>query len=190
MPRLRLMLAKLELTPSEEWTARQGSKADGGLTALADWIGEKRFFVDNAFGFGLAAIAAGSVLGYLKVRFPEHPWRETYPHLARYSEDPMNTIPTHPRDRGLATGWSRLQRGPHQSWVSLMMKWCTIAETLCELVSVSLSNIATSCYQRLLTKSRNTFCFKEKKWLVLYNLPILGIDARSCCPCMLSRGQR
>ena len=83
MQRLRLMLAKLELTLSEEWTARQGRKVDGGPTALADGIGGKRLFVDDAFGFGLADTAAGSVLGYLKVRFLEHPWRETYPHLAR-----------------------------------------------------------------------------------------------------------
>lgn len=83
---------------SEEWMARQRRKVDGGLKALADWIGEKEFFVDDAFG--LADIAAGSVLGYFKVRFPEHPWRETYPHLARYSEDLeerqsfKDTIPT------------------------------------------------------------------------------------------------
>ena len=65
--------------------ARQQRKVDGGLRALADWIGDKKFFVNN--DFGLADIAAGSVLGYLKVRFPDHPWREAYPHLARYSDD-------------------------------------------------------------------------------------------------------
>lgn len=70
---------------SEEWIARQRRKVDGGLKALADWIGSKEFFVNGKFG--LADIAAGSVLGYLKVGFPEHPWRETYPHLARYSEN-------------------------------------------------------------------------------------------------------
>ena len=69
---------------SEEWMARQRRKVDGGLKALADWIDNKRYFVNNTFG--LADVAAGSVLGYLKVRFSEHPWRETYPHLARYSE--------------------------------------------------------------------------------------------------------
>ena len=70
---------------SEAWMARQRRKVDGGLKALADWIGDNKFFVNDAFG--LADIAGGSVLGYLKVRFPEHPWRETYPHLARYSEE-------------------------------------------------------------------------------------------------------
>ncbi|KAL9066601.1 MAG: hypothetical protein Q9161_007431 [Pseudevernia consocians] len=70
---------------SEEWMARQRRKVDGGLKALAEWIGDRKFFVNDAFG--LADIAAGSVLGYLKARFPEHSWRETYPCLARYSED-------------------------------------------------------------------------------------------------------
>ena len=70
---------------SEEWMARQGRKVDGGLKALAEWIGDKNFFVNDTFG--LADIAVGSVLGYLKVRFPEHPWKETYLHLARYSRN-------------------------------------------------------------------------------------------------------
>ena len=70
---------------SEEWMARQQRKVDGGLKAFADWIGDRNFFVNDSFGLG--DIAAGSVLGYLKVRFPEHPWRETYPQLARYSEN-------------------------------------------------------------------------------------------------------
>lgn len=69
---------------SEEWMARQRRKVDGGLKALADWIGDKRFFVNDAFG--LADVAAGAALGYLRVRFPEHPWRETYHCLARYSD--------------------------------------------------------------------------------------------------------
>ncbi len=70
---------------SEEWMARQRRKVDGGLKALAEWIGDKNFFINDTFG--LADIAVGSVLGYLKVRFPEHPWKETYLHLARYSGD-------------------------------------------------------------------------------------------------------
>ena len=69
---------------SEEWMARQRRKIDGGLKALADWVGDKKFVVNDSFG--LADIAAGSVLGYLKVRFPEHRWKETYPHLAGYSD--------------------------------------------------------------------------------------------------------
>ena len=72
---------------SEEWMARQQRKVDGGLKALADWIGhdDKKFFVHDAFG--LADIAAGAVLGYLKVRFAEHPWRKMFPCLAKYSDE-------------------------------------------------------------------------------------------------------
>ena len=72
---------------SELWMARQRRKIDGGLEALADWLaesGDQQFLVDNTFS--IADIAAGSCLGYMKVRFPEHPWRTAYPHLDRYSE--------------------------------------------------------------------------------------------------------
>jgi glutathione S-transferase len=34
----------------------------------------------------LADIAAGSLLGYLDVRFPEHPWRNPHPALARLAD--------------------------------------------------------------------------------------------------------
>lgn len=71
---------------SEEWMSRQQRKIDGGLKALANWLNEdKQYLVEESFG--LADIAAGSVLGYLKVRVPDHPWREIHPHLARYSDD-------------------------------------------------------------------------------------------------------
>ncbi|KAK4696085.1 glutathione S-transferase, partial [Lecanoromycetidae sp. Uapishka_2] len=72
---------------SEEWMARQRRKVDGGLRALAEWFGDddqKEYLVNGSFG--LADIAAGSCLGYIKVRSPEHPWRKLYPHLNRYSE--------------------------------------------------------------------------------------------------------
>ena len=60
---------------SELWMARQRRKIDGGLEALADWLletGDQEFLVNNTFS--IADIAAGSCLGYMKVRFPEHPW--------------------------------------------------------------------------------------------------------------------
>ena len=72
---------------SELWIVRQRRKIDGGLEALADWLlesGDRQFLVNNTFS--IADIAAGSRLGYMKVRFPEHPWRAAYPHLDRYSE--------------------------------------------------------------------------------------------------------
>ena len=70
---------------SEEWMARQQRKVDGGLNALVAWIGDdKEYFVNGTFG--LADIAVGSVLGYLKIRFPEHSWQGMHPSLAAYSE--------------------------------------------------------------------------------------------------------
>jgi glutathione S-transferase len=72
---------------SEQWMARQKRKINGGLKALADWLAEREtphFLVDDIFS--IADIAAGSCLGYLKVRFPEHPWRAAFPDLDRYSQ--------------------------------------------------------------------------------------------------------
>lgn len=45
-------------------------------------MGDKEFIVGNRFG--LADIAAGSLLGYVDVRFKEYPWRTTHPNLAKY----------------------------------------------------------------------------------------------------------
>lgn len=67
---------------SAEWQARQMRKVDGGMRALADWAADKPFIQDR---FGLADIAAGTVCGYLDVRFPDHPWRAHHPALSAYS---------------------------------------------------------------------------------------------------------
>ena len=72
---------------SEEWIARQKRKIDGGLKALAEWLGDdenKEFLVGDTFG--LADIAAGSLLGYMRVRLSDHPWQERYRNLLRYSD--------------------------------------------------------------------------------------------------------
>ena len=42
----------------EEWIARQRRKVDGGLKALADWVGDQKFFINGTFE--LADLAAGS----------------------------------------------------------------------------------------------------------------------------------
>lgn len=69
---------------SEAWIGRQRRKIDGGIAALADAVGTRRFAIGERFG--LADIAIGSVLGYLGVRFPEKNWRGEYPALAAYAE--------------------------------------------------------------------------------------------------------
>ena len=72
---------------SAPWMARQRRKVDGGLRALAasaearEGGGGSGWLVGERFG--LADIAAGTVLGYLDVRFPEHPWRSLHPALVR-----------------------------------------------------------------------------------------------------------
>ena len=67
--------------------ARQNRKIDGGSKALAEWLGEdegKQFLVDEAFR--LADIAAGPLLGYMKVMLSDHPWQQRHPNLLRYSD--------------------------------------------------------------------------------------------------------
>lgn len=69
--------------PSEPWMARQRRKVDGGLAALAS-LATPGFLIDDVFG--LADICAGTVLRYLAVRYPEHPWRDLYPLLGQLSD--------------------------------------------------------------------------------------------------------
>jgi glutathione S-transferase len=81
-------LRRAEGHRSEPWMARQRRKVDGGLRALSELAeardGGRGWLVGDRFG--LAEIAAGSVLGYLDVRFPEHPWRAMHPALARLAD--------------------------------------------------------------------------------------------------------
>ena len=68
---------------SAEWTARQIHKINAGVCELARLIDKRKFAVGDKFG--LADIAVGAVLGYLKVRFKEFDWQTLYPSLAEYS---------------------------------------------------------------------------------------------------------
>lgn len=69
---------------SREWLARQRRKIDGGIRALAEIVGAREYAVGQRFG--LADIAAATVIGYLSVRDPSYDWRGPYPNLARYSD--------------------------------------------------------------------------------------------------------
>ncbi|EON66309.1 hypothetical protein W97_05702 [Coniosporium apollinis CBS 100218] len=79
-----LFFEKQRANPSKEWQARQLRKVDGGLAALAKWVEGRDYVVCDSFG--LADVAAGSVLGYLRVRWPDHPWMERHPELKAYSD--------------------------------------------------------------------------------------------------------
>ncbi len=69
---------------SEPWIARQQRKIHGGVAALADAVGTRRYAIGDRFG--LADIAIGSALGYLGVRYAAMDWRGTYPDLASYAD--------------------------------------------------------------------------------------------------------
>jgi glutathione S-transferase len=68
---------------SAEWTVRQAHKIEAGVRELARLIEKRPFAVGDQFG--LADIAVGAALGYLKVRFTDFDWQTLYPSLASYS---------------------------------------------------------------------------------------------------------
>ena len=70
--------------PSDEWIARQRRKIEGGLREIARIVGDGDWAVGDRFGLG--DIAAGTVTGYLAVRFPEFRWREIHSNLAALSD--------------------------------------------------------------------------------------------------------
>lgn len=72
---------------SQPWMDRQMRKVRGGIAEIARVVGNQAFAVRE--DFGIADIAAGSVLGYLDVRFPELGWRSTHSNLVRYMDGLM-----------------------------------------------------------------------------------------------------
>jgi len=77
-----LFFERMRGAPSAEWMARQRRKVEGGVRWLAGRAGDG-FLVGGRFG--LADIAAGTVLRYLAVRFAECDWAAQYPGLAAFS---------------------------------------------------------------------------------------------------------
>lgn len=69
---------------SKAWKARQMRKVDGGVAALAAWVGTKPYIVEGTFG--LADVAAGTLCRYMDVRFPSYDWRTQHPGLSDYSD--------------------------------------------------------------------------------------------------------
>jgi glutathione S-transferase len=77
-----LFFERMRDAPSAEWMARQRRKVEGGVRALAERATEGFLVGDR---FGLADIAAGTVLRYLSVRFAEFNWAAMHPALATMS---------------------------------------------------------------------------------------------------------
>lgn len=83
---------------SQEWIARQLTKIDRGLAAMARELDKYDWCVENTYT--LADIAVGCALGYLDLRFTgEIDWRRAQPNLSeffdRLSQRPSfkNTVP-------------------------------------------------------------------------------------------------
>lgn len=85
---------------SQPWKDRQMRKVNGGLKALDTWAAAKKGGYLAGEQFGLADIAAGSVCGYLSVRWPTHSWKTDCPALCKYwesleaRESFKNTVPS------------------------------------------------------------------------------------------------
>lgn len=78
MERLRLPAMQ-----SAQWQARQLRKVEGGLAEIDRLVAGGSFAVGQHFGLG--DIAAGTVAGYMSVRFPEIDWRARHGALAALS---------------------------------------------------------------------------------------------------------
>ena len=86
------ILARLEATwPGRDdaqrcaaWMERQQGKIAAALKAMSTGLGDKAFC--SGVHFSLSDVAVGCALGYLDFRFPQNPWRETYPNLTRLQD--------------------------------------------------------------------------------------------------------
>lgn len=69
---------------SEPWFARQQRKVDGAMRELSRALGDATWCHGDRFS--QADISVGSLLGWMRVRWPAYAWAEQYPNLARLSD--------------------------------------------------------------------------------------------------------
>lgn len=69
---------------SEPWYARQQRKVEGAMRELSRALGDAPWC--HGERFSLADIAVGSLLGWLRVRWPAYEWAQRYPNLAGLSD--------------------------------------------------------------------------------------------------------
>ena len=87
-----LILARMEQTwvhrseeqRSQAWIDRQLGKVHACLEAMSKGLGDKPWC--SGIHLTLADIAVGCALGYLDFRFPEIPWRGSFPNLVKLAE--------------------------------------------------------------------------------------------------------
>ena len=71
---------RAKMVQSIDWVARQQTKIDAGIAALADHLGEALLFDDDKLS--VADIATACTLGYLDLRLPDYEWRDNATNLA------------------------------------------------------------------------------------------------------------
>ncbi|WP_430418809.1 glutathione S-transferase C-terminal domain-containing protein [Methylibium petroleiphilum] len=80
-----------EAERSNAWIDRQMAKVDASLQAMSQGLGDRPWCGGNHFT--LADIAVGCALGWLSFRFPQIPWRDDHPSLAKLL-DKLNQRPS------------------------------------------------------------------------------------------------
>ncbi|MBE9610365.1 glutathione S-transferase N-terminal domain-containing protein [Chitinilyticum piscinae] len=71
-----------EAQQSADWISKQRNKIDRGIIALAEDLGDKKYLIND--NYGLADIASGVMLAYLRFRLPEIVWQDEHPALDHY----------------------------------------------------------------------------------------------------------
>jgi glutathione S-transferase len=69
---------------SEAFLARQMSKVNAAVDAMAKGLGDKPWCAEQKYS--LADVAVGCALGYLDFRYPDNNWRTRHPALAAYAD--------------------------------------------------------------------------------------------------------